>query len=241
MAATAPETPALDPAAIVLEALKAEVVRAMARSPATDRKWLYASEWHPCLRHLFLKLTRPDVLPEHPPEVLARFKRGRERETDLVVWLTRAGMRSDPPFSIEGAQERVEIKGRDGKTVIVGRKDFDLVMAEHYPSEIKAWPEMWKRVNRVEDLELSPWTRGAEMQLLAYLYATNQPEGFLILDTPSLPKFIRVSLDDGLGNMERFLQDAEEVVERAEMERTTDDFENAYAPDFINDPAECRR
>ena len=214
-------------------AVEAAVERMKPASPRQRREHVWASEWHPCVRNLFYKMTATDVIPEHSTETKARFLRGEQREADVRHLVEMAGRYSDPTFSVEGTQERIEIVGRSGRPVITGKKDFDIVLdGQRIPSEIKSWPEMHKRIFTVDDLALSPWTRGAEMQILSYMYARNLPLGFLILDTHTLPRFIEVRLEDRLEKMERFLADAETA---------TDAVRFGIAPEFINDPAECRR
>ena len=217
----------------ITAATAAAIERMKPPSVRQKRTHVWASEWHPCVRNLYHKMATPDALPEHAVETRARFLRGEQREADVRHLIEMAGRYSDPPFTVEGTQERIEVMGRSGEPVITGRKDFDLVVGgQHIPSEVKSWPEMHKRIFTVDDLALSPWTRGAEMQILAYMYARNLPLGLLILDTQTLPRLIEVRLEERLATMERFLYDAETAVAAVK---------SGEPPPFINDPAECRR
>lgn len=195
---------------ILEDALVADLRRQYPDREPFKRSYCYASEYHECAKHLYLRLTEPQRLPSVDDGSRANFRRGEATEDDLRVWLDRAGSKSNPKFSIQGTQERIEIRGRDGQVALVGKKDMSIVIdGEEYPAEIKDWRTMHSRVNSVSDMLAGRWTRKAPFQILAYLYGKGLPVGFLVLNTPGLPKIIEVRLEDHLTLMEEFLANAE--------------------------------
>ena len=79
-----------------------------------QRDYIYASGWSPCTRRLTLDMTHGDKIEPFGPETLARFRRGNDRERDLMADLGQVGRNSKPPFVVIGQQERVVIKGPQG-------------------------------------------------------------------------------------------------------------------------------
>lgn len=206
------------------------------RRQATKRTEMrvYASAWRECERRMVLELTDGDKLPEHPPELLAKFRRGEDRERDLLADLSRIGRDADPEFSLIGQQERFEVKDRRGRAVISGKVDARLAIGGlKAPIEVKAWsPQLVDRIETFDDLFENQWTQSGGYQLLSYLYGANEPLGFLLLDRSGLPALIPVHLETQLERMEAFLQKAERVVDHALA---------GTLPDFIDNPPACRR
>lgn len=210
--------------------------RYLARSsrPQAPHDYVYASSYRNCERRMVYELTIPDQQPPFPPEVLAKFRRGDDRERDLLADLSRIGRDSDPPVKVIGQQERFALKDHKGRVAIVGKVDARLdIDGKRPPMEVKAWsPMMVDRIETFEDLFDNPWTKSGAHQLLSYLYGAGEPFGFLLLDRSGLPKLLPVELEPNLDRMEDFLARAERVLDHVQAETL---------PDFLDDPAECKR
>jgi hypothetical protein len=204
------------------------------RRAGLPHPYVYASAWRKCDRRMVLEMTHPDQQPPFPAEVLAKFRRGDDRERDLLSDLARIGRDAEPAFSIVGQQERFELKDRKGRVAIAGKVDARLQMAgARAPIEVKAWaPMLVDRIDTFADLFESPWTRSGGYQLLSYLYGANQPYGFLLLDRSGLPSLLPVELDAHLDRMEEFLTKAERAIDHQRA---------GTLPDFLDEPAECQR
>ena len=205
-----------------------------ARSQQTPHEHVYASAWRACERRMVYELTAPEQLPPWPVETLARFRRGDDRERDLLADLVRAGRNADPPFKVVNQQERFALRDRKGRTAIVGKVDARLEFPDmRAPLEVKAWsPYVVDRIETFADLFENPWTRSGGYQLLAYLYGAAVPYGFLVLDRSGLPKLLPVELDAHLDRVEAFLTRAERVLDHRDA---------GTLPEFIDDAAECQR
>jgi hypothetical protein len=204
--------------------------RAPSRHP-----YVYASTWRACDRRMVLEMTAPEQLPPWPADVLAKFRRGDDRERDLLADLTAAGRDADPAFRIIGQQERFTLRDRKGRTVIAGKVDARLdVAGVRAPLEIKAWsPLMTDRLERFEDVFSHPWTQSGGYQLLSYLFGAGEPFGFLLLDRSGLPKLLPVDLEPHLDRVEAFLTRAEHLVDHVDA---------GTLPDYLDgDPDECLR
>lgn len=202
--------------------------------PQSAHPYVYASSWRACERRMVLEMTQPEALPPWKPEVLAKFRRGDDRERDLLADLTRVGRDAEPAFSVVGQQERFELRDHKSRVAIVGKVDAQLKIAgATAPLEVKAWsPMMVDRIETFADLFDSPWTRPGAYQLLTYLYGAGVPFGFLLLDRSGIPALIPVELDPNLDRLEDFL---------ARAERALDHRAAATLPDFYDDAAECQR
>lgn len=202
--------------------------------PNTPHDYVYASSYRSCERRMTYELTIPEQQPPFPPEVLAKFRRGDDRERDLLSDLARIGRDSEPAVKVVGQQERFSLKDHKGRVAIVGKVDARLeIDGKRPPLEVKAWsPMMVDRIEKFEDLFDNPWTKSGAHQLLSYLYGAGEPYGFLLLDRSGLPKLLPVELDPNLDRMEDFLARAERVLDHVQAKTL---------PDYIDDPAECRR
>jgi hypothetical protein len=202
--------------------------------PAMAHAHVYASAWRVCERRMVYELVRPEQLPAWPPEVLARFRRGDDRERDLLADLTRIGRDADPPFKVIGQQERFELKDHKSRTAIAGKVDARIeINGARPPLEVKAWhPNITDRLETFADLFENPWTRSGAYQLLSYLFGAGEPFGFLLLDRSGLPKLLPVELEPHLDHVEEFLARAERVVDHVQADTL---------PDFLDDPTECKR
>jgi len=203
--------------------------------PNTPHDHVYASAWRVCDRRMVYELTAPERLPPWPADLLARFRRGDDRERDLLADAARIGRDADPPFSIIGQQERFVLKDHKSRPAITGKVDARILIDnQRMPLEVKAWaPMLVDRIERFEDLFDNPWTRGGGYQLLAYLYGAGEPCGFMLLDRSGLPRLLPVNLEANLDRMEAFLTKAERVIDHVQA---------GTLPDYLEgDSAECRR
>jgi hypothetical protein len=200
----------------------------------TPHDYIYASAFRPCDRRMAYELTVPDQQPPFSPETLAKFRRGDDRERDLLADLTRIGRDADPAFRVTAQQERFTLRDHQSRVAIVGKVDARLeVGGARAPLEVKSWsPFLTDRIECFEDLFENPWTRSGGHQLLAYLLAAAEPYGFLLLDRSGLPRLLPVELAPNLDRIEAFLTKAERVLDHVQA---------GTLPDYIDDPAECKR
>jgi hypothetical protein len=203
--------------------------------PAVPHPYAYASAFRTCVRRMAYEMDRPQLLPPWPPEVLARFRRGDDRERDLLADLQRVGRDADPPFKLIGQQERFQLKDRKGRVAISGKVDARIEIAGvAAPLEVKAWsPMMVDRIETFADLFDNPWTKSGAHQLLSYLWGAAEPFGFLLLDRSGLPKLLDVELDHHVDRMEEFLEKAERAIDHVEAK--------TLPPFLEGDAAECKR
>lgn len=205
------------------------------RPPATPHSYVYASAWRACTRRMVLDMTSCDKLPAWDAEALANFRRGEDRERDLLADLARIGRNAPVAFQVVGQQERFELRDRKGRVCIVGKRDAEILFADgtRAPLEVKSWsPNTVARIHTFADCFSSPWTRSGAYQLLAYLYGFGRPLGFLLLDRNGLPLPLAVELEPHLEEMEDFMTRAEMALDHAA---------DGSLPDFHRDPEECQR
>lgn len=203
--------------------------------PMAPHPHVYASAWRVCDRRMVYEMAQADKLPPWPPELLAKFRRGDDRERDLLADLTRIGRDAEPAFKLIGQQERFELRDHKSRVAIVGKVDARLeVDGRRAPLEVKAWsPQLVDRIDTFADLFESPWTRSGAHQLLAYLYGAGEPYGFMLLDRSGIPRLLPVELEPNLDRVEEFLTKAELAL---------DHLQAGTLPDFLaDDAAECRR
>lgn len=206
------------------------------RRPQTKRAYVYASQYDPCTRKLVLDMTDGDKQPVWQPDQLANFARGEDREASNLIFLSRAGQVSMPPFKVIGQQERFELKDRRGRVVIVGKTDATLdfwTRGQKCKAEVKSWhPNLTAGLKSFDDLFLKDWTSRAAYQMLAYLYGAGDSIGFMIMDRHGLPLILPVELEKHLDKMETFLQASTDAQDHREA---------GTLPDFHQDSSHCRR
>jgi hypothetical protein len=204
------------------------------RRPMAPHAYVYASSFRRCDRRMVYDAVQPDKLPPFPPEVIARFDRGDDRERDLLATLHRLGRNAEPSFRIVGQQERFELRDHKHRVCIVGKVDARLeIDGKRMPIEIKSWsPTIVNKIERFEDVFENPWTEAGGYQLLSYLLGAGEHDGFLLLDRSGLPKLIPVALDPNLDRLEPCLVRAERVL---------DHIQAGTLPDYFDDPTECKR
>lgn len=198
--------------------------------------YVYASSFRSCTRRMVLEMTEPEAMPSFDADTLARFRRGDDRERDLLSDLARIGRDADPSFKVIGQQEAFLLKDRKGRVAVKGKVDARLQFDRHVgaaPLEVKAWsPQMTQRIEKFSDLFDNVWTRSGAYQLLTYLFGAGVPYGFLLLDRSGLPLVLPVELEPNLDRVEEFLTKAEEALDHAE---------GGTRPTFSEDATECRR
>lgn len=213
------------------------------RSPSPHPDYVYASAYRVCDRRMVYELTIPDQQPPFDAFTLARFRRGNDRERDLLADLSRIGRDAEPAFKVVGQQDAFKVRDRRGRQVISGKVDAFLEIDRsglshrstwRAPIEVKAWsPNIVDRIETFADVFENVWTRSGGYQLLSYLYGHAHPAGFLLLDRSGLPKLLPIVLDEHLERMEEFLTKAERVVDHA--------LAGTLPPFLQNDPNECKR
>ncbi len=203
--------------------------------------YVYASGRCKCVLQMVRDMVEPDKRDPFGEDTLFRFKLGDDRERDIRADLELVGRNNDPPFSVEGHNEPVEIKGKYDKglqdvTIIKGKIEGHLnfpTLHEKWDMEIKSWaPYLVDNVRVFDDLFNNKWTKKGALQLLIYMYAKNHERGVFILDRRGRPKLLPVNLHDWLNEIEAFLSDAESAVKHAAA---------GTFPDYTDDPRECAR
>lgn len=220
----------------------AHTVQTETRGQQEPRPYIFASQWHPCTRKMALDLLHPEDKDPYEPDTLERFARGNAIERSLVARLTLAGELGG--WQVEAGQKRYEIRGRGGLgVVIVGKTDGVLRMSDgsRVPFDVKSGASV-QHVRCLDDLWRGRWTRHMPYQLLAYMYGEGVEHGILILDQPSGPLFVEMSLSEHLDRMEAFLE-AAEVAVMVYQNREDPNVWVAYErlPPQIGDPSECRK
>lgn len=204
---------------------------------SSARDYVYASQWRACTRRMFYDMTAPEALPPWDANTLARFKRGKDRERDMMIDLERVGSLVRPGFDRIGGQEPFVLSDRKGRKTISGKVDARIKFygePNAYPVEAKSWsPNITASLETFEDVLAGKWTRSGAFQTLAYLLGAKEPIGFLLLDRPGLPELIPVELEAHYEEAEDFWRKAEEATAAVHGE--------ADIPDFIDDPSECKQ
>jgi len=235
MSAIETRTP-LDPYKIAsgIRAAWAEFVSRDRVTPA-PHPYVYASAYRECVLQIVRDMTEPDKQATFEADTLANFRRGSDRERDLLADLKRIGRNAEPEFDVIGEQERFELRDKKGRVAIAGKVDARLRFGNRRnpPLEVKSWrPQTVARIRSFDDLFESRWTRSGSFQLLAYLFGSNEPFGFMLLDRPGIPLLLPVELNDAnYDRLEKFLARAEEALDHVQA---------GTLPDFHDDPAECR-
>jgi hypothetical protein len=204
------------------------------RRPPAPHAHVYASSWRSCVRRMVYDMTSPDQVQPWSPDTLANFQRGNDRERELLIDLARVGRAHNPSFEVIGQQERFELRDLKGRTAIVGKVDARIKCGGmSAPIETKSWnPNTVARIRSFNDVFLNPWTRSGGYQLLSYLYGSNEPIGFLLLDRYGLPLMLPVVLFEHLDKVEDFLRKAEIALDHVQAKTV---------PDFHRDPGECKK
>lgn len=246
--------PSIAPADIsrAVEQAWAAYLLADRRAATPHPNYVYASSWRVCDRRMVLECTVPDQQIPFDAFTLARFRRGNDRERDILADLSRMGRNATPEFRLVGQQASFRLRDRKSREVISGKVDAFLEVDHYvdeerlggvtqrvrrvvqYPIEVKSWaPQVVERLDTFADVFETPWTRSGGYQLLSYLFGNGYPVGFLVLDRGGIPKLLPVVLEEHLDRMEEFLSRAERVVDHA--------LAGTLPPFLEGDANECKR
>ena len=244
--------PVLSPAELstsITESWRRWIVNEEGRAPSSAPN-VYASAFNDCTRAMALDLVAGDRRPKWTAEQLANFRRGKDRERNLLADLSKIGRDATPQFEVIGGQEWFGLRDRRGRQIISGMLDAKLRFANGVkaPIEVKGWsPNLVARIHVFEDLFDNRFTRSGAHQLLAYLYATNQEFGFLIIDRHGVPLLLPVVLtDDNMMRLEDFLQKAERAMDAKELVQAGGGWSDNnpeiadVLPPFHDEPEHCR-
>lgn len=185
-----------------------------------------------CWREVFYSCRHWKEKPLWDIERLARFSAGNREEEDAKRALHELG------FELIHGQRAFAIES-NGKTVITGKMDGQIEMGKKRaerrrpPIEIKNYhPNLFQRIDTIEDFFRSPWTAKAPRQLLAGMYAVDEPEGLFLLTSLGHWKLIPIVLADHRDEIADVIDQAHVVVGHIEKNE---------APPYTTNPAECRR
>src|SRR5512139_2073289 len=110
------------------------------RRASQAHSYVYASAHRECLRQMVYEMANPEALPPFSADVLAKFRRGEDRERDLLADLARIGRDANPAFNVINQQERFELRDHKGRVAVVGKVDARLAInGARLPLEVKAW------------------------------------------------------------------------------------------------------
>ena len=206
------------------------------RSTPSNRPYCYASGYEKCLRKLVLQIVQGDKVIPFPTDTKAKFRRGKDRERNLISDLMMVGRNAIPPFEVIGQQESFVLRDHKGRIAISGKVDLSIDFGRGKPKvkcEVKDYhTNITDRLSTFDDVLRGKWTHKAARQLLCYLFGSGEPMGILIFTRPGLPLLIPVYLEEHLDLVEEFLVRAE---------RALDHKESGTLPDYIDDYSECKR
>ena len=229
--------------ASAIESAHEKWIVAVSQKPASEsgepyiQSNVWASQLGSCARQMFYNLLYSNERKPWSPEQLANFRRGKDRERDIVADLKRIGRESTPAFEVVEEESRVILKDRKGRICITGKVDLKIRFADMdrnapaIPAEVKSWsPFMLQRVHSFADLMDNRFTRKGATQLLAYMFGTGQESGLMILDRNGIPMYLPVNLWDHAHRIEAALQRAEAALDAKE---------GGPEPDYTSDVEEC--
>ena len=197
------ESTALTPVEEAIKTLyqkRSERIRALIH-PQSKQPYFYLSSVHTCARNLCYRLTHGDQRPEFDEYVQAKLEAGNEQERIVKGELLAMG------YELIKAQERLEVPYQGpveklrGQVIAVGKIDGALRFGGvEIPTEIKAChPNVWTRLNSVDDLLKYEHAERYVRQLLLYVYAKNLEYGmFILVDFLGHWKFIPIMLGNYL-------------------------------------------
>lgn len=210
--------PSLDPPSLVDQVCEALAERRLARLTGesrgpSPRNNAIASDLGDCDRALALAVLAWQVRPPLPPGALERMEQGNEQERIVLRQLMAEG------WDIAEGQSPVEIRSRDGKTLLLrGYIDGRLMWPVEgrrplrIPIEIKdtSFPN-FMRWRTVDDLRVDRWARKWWRQTQVYLLALGEPWGLILLTHRGERRPIPIPLDYDAA--EKILQRLERSVE----------------------------
>jgi hypothetical protein len=195
-----------------------------------------------------LDMLHPEDRPPWTVETMERFATGDDMENATNARLAEIGPFASAKFTVEGQQERFEIKDRDGTVLITGKIDGKLRFQEVIPPENDGESVIVQRhtivyevkntsmtIRDADDVDRNRFTRHWPDQILSYALAKGVEYALLIVrKSGELPAFILYKLEDHLDRAESFLRDARCAIDGA----WSDESE---LPDFTENISLCRR
>jgi len=200
------------------------------RNRATERNPIASNINRACVREMVLAMKHPVEKIVRDPDRLERFEDAVE-----VAKRTRREL-EDLGFEVTDVETAIPpVRGRTGQIVLTGIVDFVVRLdGKRYAVEVKSpHPLVFERVETLEDLDRWWWTRKWVDQIIAYLYANNLEEGFLLIVALGAKKWIHVDLNDAA-----LLERAESALQL--VEKAADAHRSGYLPGFAKDPDDCR-
>ena len=191
----------------------------------------------PCLRSLYYKRVDWDKAKETDDGLQGVFETGNELEAVIERIVSKVGLESDPPWRIVGTQmptkdnllEKYKLSGKiDGLLQI--RPDSRWTTLGPIDGKTMS-PNIYPRINSLEDLKRYPWTKRYKAQLMLYALAHNLEECFILAVNKSnlyQMKLIHFPIDLGY---------CEEMLQRADMVNLAVDMNEP--PEGINDGNLC--
>lgn len=214
-----PEMPEAAPGSLDQQVCTALVERRVARFMARNREPYarnnpIASDLGDCERAMSLAILAWNVRPPLPAGALERMEAGNEQERSVLRQLV------DEGWDVVEQQAPIEIRGRDGRTVILRGKIDGKLLWRTEPGarptlillEIKdtSFPN-FQRWRSEDDLRMDRWARKWWRQIQAYLLALGLEWGLLLLTHRGERRPIVIRLDYGAAEL--ILQRAERAVE----------------------------
>lgn len=186
-----------------------------------------ASEIGECDREIFYQITAWNYRPVPEPELQARFDQGKEEHQRIRRDLLEDG------FEVLEAEKPFDVKGRNGKMVLVGHIDGRIRwegLALPYESK-SLIVTLFAQIDCLEDFNKYLWARKYPRQIQAYMFGENEEEAVYILDDClGHRKFFPVQLD---------YEQTEKILQRCEY--VMDCIEKGNLPPFHKDYSVCRR
>lgn len=213
--------PAEELADEILAGGKEHVRARLSKRTPEKRDYMYLSDIHSCGRHNFYSMAEGDKRKPFSEWTDGNLEAGEIWEDVTVSWLGEMG------FRVNERNVPVQIKSRSGKLIARGRIDGTVTFkGSVIPAEIKNLdPNVFGRINEVDDLFRQEWTEKYVRQLLMYLYGRNEEAGlFIIGDRAMHYKILVVFLGNYIEYAERVLQ----LIEKAHAAK-----EAGQAPDRI--------
>ena len=233
--ATPPVVTAPAPPVDLLEEIgRRREARLTSSSKAYPRTHPIASDVDPesCLRRQVIEVVAWEDKPLFEAKTMARFEVGNLHENQAVINLKQDG------FEVIAEQTPFQLNDRKtGAPALRGRIDGKIRWeGKEVPFEVKSMnPNVYARVDTLEDLMRWWWTKKYPAQLLAYLIGHGHEWGFFYLtDCMGNWKAIRVDID--YETAERIWAFAERIVAAIADHRAT-----KTLPAYSSDPGECAR
>lgn len=222
------------PADLLAEIGRRREARLTSKAKAYPRTHPIASDVDPdsCLRRQVLEVVAWEDKPLFEAKTMARFEVGTIWENEAVINLKRDG------FEVVAEQTPFQLNDRKtGVPVLRGRIDGKIRWeGKEVPFEVKSMnPNVYARVDTLDDLMRFFWTKKYISQLLAYLIGHGHEWGFFYLtDCLGGWKAIRVDLD--YAKAEQIWAYAEQIVAAITEYRAA-----KTLPAYSSDPTECAR